>query len=63
MNAREMQERIQNNRNPKEYIHIYNNYGERELLKQMRYELQNLGNFDKIPIIKKEVPEGRVLGQ
>ena len=59
MNAREMQERIQNNRNPKEYIHIYNNYGERELLKQMRYELQNLGNFDKIPIIKKEVPEGR----
>lgn len=59
INARELQERVHNNRNPKEYIHIYNNYGERELLKQMRYELQNLGNFEKIPTVHKDDPPGK----
>lgn len=41
INAKELNERVHNNRNPKEYIHIYNNYGERELMKQIRYELKN----------------------
>lgn len=59
INAKELQERIQNNRNPKEYIHIYNHYGERELIKQMRYELNNLGNYEKIPTVKKDIPDGK----
>ena len=53
INARELQERIHNNRNPKEYVHVYNMYGERELLKQIRYELDNLGNFEKIKWVPK----------
>jgi len=61
LNAREVQDRIQNNRNPKEYIHIYNNYGERELYKNIKYELENLGNFEKIPILLKERREGKLL--
>ena len=52
LNALELQERIQNGRNPKEYVHVYNNYGERDMYKQIRYELENLGNFEKIPVIK-----------
>ncbi|CAI2376098.1 unnamed protein product [Moneuplotes crassus] len=54
MNARELQERVHNNRNPKEYIHVYNNYGEREMYKQMNHELTNMGNFEKIHTILKE---------
>jgi tubulin polyglutamylase TTLL6/13 len=49
INAKELQERVHNNKSPKEYIHIYNTYGEREMLKQIRHETKNLGNYEKIP--------------
>jgi len=59
INAKELQERVHNNRNPKEYIHYYNNYGEREKLKQIRYERKHLGNFEKIPLILKDPDTGK----
>lgn len=61
MNAKELQERVHNNRNPKEYIQIYNNYGEREMLKQIRYEKNHLGKFEKIPTVSKSIPDGMLL--
>ena len=52
MNAREIKERVLNNKKPKEYQHIYNNYGEKEMMKQIKYESDHLGNFEKIFTMK-----------
>ena len=61
INNKERQERLENYKNNKEYIQVYNNYGERELLKQIKYELEHLGNFEKIFTKKKEINYGRLI--
>lgn len=53
VNALELQERIQNGRTSKETAVALNNHGEREMYKQIKYELSHLGNFEKINVVKK----------
>ncbi|CAI2361812.1 unnamed protein product [Moneuplotes crassus] len=58
LNAKEIQERSRNNHNSKENSQAHTNYEEREMYKQMRYELRNKGDFEKIYTILKPKDDG-----
>lgn len=55
INNKERQERLENNKSKRDYIQNYDNYAERELLKQIKYELEHLGGYEKILTSKKEL--------
>ena len=49
---KEFQERIRNGRQFDKRLQNKKDYGKRELYKQIKYEKENLGDFEKISVLK-----------